>query len=136
MLLVAICAHILAGRSGTELGRGPVLVGAANKQDRGACLTAEPCMHIGGEQRADQVAKMLDAVDVGNGAGDEIAGHGSHPSARTPNPENQKALPLGRKSSGSAHTSRGRASTLPANILAVGPEHSTGNNGDRSAHGR
>src|SRR5215471_15175722 len=95
MLLVAICAHILAGRSGTELGRGPVLVGAANKQDRGARLTAEPCMHIGGQQRADQIAEMLNAVDVGNGAGDEIAGHGSHPSARTPNPEKSKGPSAG-----------------------------------------
>jgi hypothetical protein len=49
-------------------------------------------------------------------------------------PENQKALPLGRKSLGSAHASRGRASTLPANILAVGPKHSKGNNGSRYKH--
>jgi hypothetical protein len=48
--------------------------------------------------------------------------------------ENQKALPPGRKGSGLAHISRGRALTLPANILAVGPEHSTGDEDNRYSH--
>jgi hypothetical protein len=47
---------------------------------------------------------------------------------------NQKALPLGRKSLGSAHASRGCASTLPANIPTVGPEHSLRDDGDHSVH--
>src|ERR1700730_10063184 len=101
MLLVAVCAHIRAGRSRAELGRCAVLVGTTDVQDLSVCLTAEPCMHIGGQERAEKIAEMLDAIDVGNGAGDEIAGHGSHPSARTLIPENQKALPRERKSSGS-----------------------------------
>src|SRR6185295_6985565 len=79
---------------------------------------------------------MFDTVDIGNGAGHEIAGHGLHPFVRTPNPKNQKALPSGRKSSGSAHVSRGRASTLPASISTVGPEHSNGGGHSYRAHGR
>src|SRR5215831_20306987 len=112
-----------------------MLVGAANEQDIRTCLPPEAGVHIGGQQRADEIAEVLDAVDVGNGARDEIAGHVRILAGGCRTPRNQKALPLGRKSSGSAPASRGRASTLPANFLAVGPEHSTGNDGNRSAHG-
>src|SRR5262249_49503861 len=121
--------------SRTELGWRTVLVGAANEQNFGAGLAAETCMHVGGKQRTDEIAKMLHAIDVGNGAGDEIAGHGSYPCARTPNPAKSKSPSAGRKSSGSANASRGHASTLPANILVVGPGHSMGNNGNRYEHG-
>jgi hypothetical protein len=49
--------------------------------------------------------------------------------------DNQKALPLGRKSSGSTPASRGRASTLPATMLAVGPVHSLIDNDVPGRHG-
>jgi hypothetical protein len=111
-----------------------MLVGAANEQYLCTRLSAESGMHIGGQQRAYEVSKMLDAVDIGNSAGDEIAGHARILVGGRRTPKNQKALPLGRKSSGSAHASRGRASTLPATILAVGPEHSMDSDGNRSAH--
>src|SRR5262249_40573177 len=60
------------------------------EQDLGTGLPTEPCMHVRRQQRTDQIAKVLNAVDVGNGAGDEIAGHGLHPFARTPNPKKRK----------------------------------------------
>ena len=31
---------------------------------------------VGRQLAADQVAKMFDPVDVGNGGGDEVSGHG------------------------------------------------------------
>src|SRR5215468_2080292 len=98
-----------------------MLVGAANEQDIGTSLPSEAGVHIGGQQRADEIAEMLDAVDVGNGARDEIAGHVRILAGGRRTPRNQKALPLWRKSSGSApclartrvnpsgHLSRGRA---------------------------
>ena len=101
-----------------------MLVGAANEQDIGARLPSEASVHIGGQQRADEIAEMLDSVDVGNSARDKIAGHIRILAEGRRTPRNQKALPLGRKSSGSAPASRGRASTLPATSLAVGPVHS------------
>src|SRR5262249_54831478 len=101
-----------------------MLVGAANEQDIRTGLPPEAGVHIGGQQRGDEIAEVLDAVDVGNGTRDEIAGHVRILAGGCRTPRNQKALPLGRKSSGSALASRGRASTLPATFLAVGPVHS------------
>src|SRR5690242_2090558 len=101
MLLVAIGADVLAGRRRAKLGWCAVLVGGADKQDFGTRLTAKTGVHIGGQQRADEVAEMFDAVDVGNGAGHEIAGHGLHPLRGRRTLKNEKALPSGRKSSGS-----------------------------------
>src|SRR5262249_2110405 len=93
VLLVAISTRILAGSRRADLGRRAVFVRAADEKDLGARLAAEACVHICRQQRADEVAEVLDAVDVRNGAGDEIAGHGSYPSGRTPNPEKSKSPP-------------------------------------------
>src|SRR5262245_22147415 len=90
VLLVTKAANILACGSRAELGRRAVFVGPADEQYFGTRLPAKACMHICGQERADKVAKMFDAIDVGDGAGDEIAGHRLHPSARTPNPKKQK----------------------------------------------
>jgi hypothetical protein len=47
----------------------------------------------------------------------------------------KKALSRDGRASGSAHASRGRASTLPANLSAVGPEHSKRGDGNPGGHG-
>ena len=60
---VAIGADVLPGRDRAELGRRAVLVGAADEQHLVAGLAAEARMHVGREQRAHQVAEMLDAID-------------------------------------------------------------------------
>src|SRR5215831_14136274 len=75
MLLVAIRAYGLAGCGGSQLGRGTMLVGAANEQHIGTGLPAKSCVDIGGQQRTNKVAEMFDAIDVGNGAGQEITCH-------------------------------------------------------------
>jgi hypothetical protein len=42
-----------------------VLVGAADEQYLVAELAAETRMHIRGQKRADEIAEVLDAVDIG-----------------------------------------------------------------------
>jgi hypothetical protein len=54
-----------------------VLVGGAQEQDLVAAAAQVAGVKVGGELGADEVAQMLDAVDVGDGGGDEVAGHGS-----------------------------------------------------------
>ena len=65
-----------------ELGRRAVLVGAAEEQHLVAGLPAKAGMDVGGQQRAGEIAEMLDAVDVGQGAGDQELGHGTLRSCR------------------------------------------------------
>ncbi len=65
MLLVAIGRDVEAGRLGAELGRSAVLVGRADEQHLVADLAAISRMDVGGEERAGEIAEMLDAVDVG-----------------------------------------------------------------------
>src|SRR5689334_10844600 len=96
MLHVTIRAHLLTGSRSRKLCRRAVLVCAADEKDLGAGLTAKPRMHVRRQQRANEVTEVLDAVHVGNGAGHEIAGHGSHPCLRGRRAlENQKSPPAG-----------------------------------------
>ena len=60
-----------------QFRRGAVLVGGADEQDLVAAGPAEPGIGVRRQLRADQVAQMLDAVDVGQGRGDENARHRS-----------------------------------------------------------
>ncbi|MHC2424351.1 hypothetical protein ACVIST_001096 [Bradyrhizobium elkanii] len=69
-------ADILSGLDGAELGRRAVLVGGADEEHVVTDLAAEAGVDVGGQQRADQIAEMLDAVHIGKGAGDENFGHG------------------------------------------------------------
>jgi len=66
---------ILAGLHGSELGRRSVLVGGADEEDVVADLPPEAGMDVGRQQRAHEIAEMLDAVHIGKGAGDENFGH-------------------------------------------------------------
>src|SRR5262245_53910872 len=75
MLGIAIAADLLARFDGAELGRGAVLVGAADEQHLVAELAAEARMHVRRQQRADEIAEMLDAVDVGQRTGDQNLAH-------------------------------------------------------------
>ena len=77
VLARAVVGDRQAGRLRRQLGRRAVLVGAAEEQHLVAGLPAEAGMDVGGQQRARKVAEMLDAVDVGQGAGDQELGHGS-----------------------------------------------------------
>jgi hypothetical protein len=58
-----------------DLGRRAVLVRAAEKQRLAADLAMEAGMDVGRQERAGQIAEMLDAVDVGQGAGDQDFAH-------------------------------------------------------------
>ena len=124
MLRIAVVPHVLAGLDRTELRRCTVLVGAADEQYLVAELAAETRMHIRGQKRADEIAEVLDAVDVGQRAGDQNLAHDTSVRVRSADPET-KALPHQRKGSGSRRMPRaiGRASTLPAGPVAVGPAH-------------
>ena len=77
MLARAVLGDRQAGRLRRQLGRRAVLVGAAEEQHLVAGLPAEAGVDVGGQQRAREVAEMLDAVDVGQGAGDQEFGHGT-----------------------------------------------------------
>ena len=64
VLGIAIGAHLLPGLDGAELRRRAVLVGAADEQHLVADLAAEARVHVRRKQRADEVAEVLDAIDV------------------------------------------------------------------------
>src|SRR3981189_2190287 len=75
VLRIAVAPHVFAGLDRAELRRRAVLVGAANEQYFVAELAAETPMHIRGQERADEIAEVLDAVDVRQGAGDQNLAH-------------------------------------------------------------
>ena len=67
---------------GGQLGRRAVLVGGAEEQDVVAGLPAEAGVDVGRQHGAGQVAEVLDAVDVGQRAGDQELGSWDSPSCR------------------------------------------------------
>ena len=75
VLQVAIAAHVEPRLEGAELGRGAVLVGSADEQNLVALHAPEPGVHIRRQHRAGEIAEMLDAVDVGQGGGDQVTAH-------------------------------------------------------------
>jgi hypothetical protein len=83
-----VLAHTIGGDvepgfARRELGRRAVLVGAAQEQHVVAALAAEAGVDVGRQQRAGEVAEMLDAVDVRQRAGDQDPAHGAlHRSGR------------------------------------------------------
>ncbi|MGF6305889.1 hypothetical protein ABIB82_000691 [Bradyrhizobium sp. i1.8.4] len=77
MLRIAERPDILSRLDGAELGGCAVLVGGADEEHVVTGLPAEAGMDVGGQQRADEVAEMLDAVHVRQRAGDENFGHGA-----------------------------------------------------------
>jgi hypothetical protein len=119
VLRVAVRADVLPGAKRAELRRGAVLVGAADEQHVVAELAAEPRMDVGRQQRADQIAEMLDAVDVRNRAGDQDPAHGDVlRCGKRAGPEWKKKEPFrggGRaRACGALPRAYGRASALPA----------------------
>ena len=81
----AVVGDRLAGLGGGELGRGAVLVGGADEQHLVAAGAQVAGVDVGRELAADQVAEVLDPVDVGQRGGDEDAGHrGSRAERRAP----------------------------------------------------
>lgn len=75
VLPLAIGGDVQPGLGGGQLGRGAVLVGGAEEQHLVADLAAEAGVDVGRQQRPGEVAEMLDAVDVGQRAGDQNLGH-------------------------------------------------------------
>ncbi len=76
VLLGAIFFDRLAGRARRELRRRSVLVGGAQEQDVKPLRPLEPREDVRRQHRADEIAEMLDAVDVGQRGRDQNAGHG------------------------------------------------------------
>ncbi len=75
VLLLAVGEHVLVGGGGRQLGRRAVLVGGADVERLVALRALEAGVDIGRQQRAGEVAEMLDPVDVRQGRGDEDTGH-------------------------------------------------------------
>ena len=69
VLLITIRTNIPSGLERCQLRRCTVLVGPADEENLVPDLTPKTRMHVGRQQRPDQVAEMFDAVDVGQGAG-------------------------------------------------------------------
>ena len=60
---------------GGEFRRRAVLVGGADMQDLVSAKPQIAGIGIRGQHRADQIAEMLDAVDVGQGRSDQVTCH-------------------------------------------------------------
>ncbi len=60
---------------GGKLGRGAVFVGGAEEQHLVPARAVVAGEKVGGQLGADEVAQMLDPVDVGDRRGDEYPGH-------------------------------------------------------------
>src|SRR5262245_11664253 len=135
MLGIAIAADLLARFDGAELGRGAVLVGAADEQHLVAELAAEARVHVRRQQRADEIAEMLDAVDVGQRTGDQNLAHDTSVRERERLTRIEKPFRAA-EGLGSWRMPRaiGRASTLPAGSPAVGPGHSCATVKRREGH--
>ena len=63
-----------ASSAASSVGRA-VFVGGADEQRLVPARALEAREHVGGKHRADEIAQMLDAVDVGQGRGDQCPGH-------------------------------------------------------------
>jgi hypothetical protein len=74
-----------------------VIVGSADEEHLVAKLPAKARMNVGRQERSDQVAEMLDAIHIWNGAGDQDFRHEAHPLRRSmsaaPEKPTKKALP-------------------------------------------
>lgn len=70
-----VFSDIFAGFLRCDFGRGAVLVGRAKEQNLVAPRTAVAGVKIGGQLRADEVAEVLDPVDIGKRGSDERACH-------------------------------------------------------------
>ncbi len=73
--LGAIILDRLAGLGGGELGRGAVLVGGADEHDLVAAAAHVAGIEIRRKLASDQIAQMLDPVDVGDRRSDEYPRH-------------------------------------------------------------
>ena len=73
MLLGAEGDDVLPGLQCRKLCGRAVLVRRADEQRLLAARPLKPRKHIGRQHRADEIAQMLDAVDVWQRAGDEDA---------------------------------------------------------------
>lgn len=60
---------------GRQLGRSAVLIGGADVEDIATALAEVPGVHIRWQHRPDHVAQVLDPVDVGKRAGDQVTSH-------------------------------------------------------------
>ena len=64
VLAAAVLGDVEARLERGELGRGAVLVGGADEEDVLAPQAQVAGVHVGGQHRADEVAQVLDPVDV------------------------------------------------------------------------
>ena len=89
------------GLLGGQLGRGAVLVGGADEQHLLAPEAQVPGVDVGREHRPDEVAQVLHAVDVRQGAGDQVPRHGVRrlpaPSSPTPTTSRLRWAPVSRE---------------------------------------
>ena len=69
----AVFRHGLAGLGGGEFGRRSMLVGGADEQHLVTAGARVAGVDVGRKLRSHQIAQMLDAVDVGQGGGDQDA---------------------------------------------------------------
>src|SRR5438132_4435112 len=82
MLLSAVLRDIEPRFCCGQLGGGPVLSCGADAQHLVTALAQVARVHVGGQHGADQVAQMLDAVDVGQRRRDQIS-HRPHRNRRS-----------------------------------------------------
>ena len=69
MLLTAELRHLESCRQRRQLGRRSVLISGTDVEDLVPSLTLESRIDVRRQHGSDKVAEMLDAVDIGKGAG-------------------------------------------------------------------
>ncbi len=75
VLFGAVFLHRLPGLQGRQFCRRPMLIGRADVENVVTALAHEPAVYVSRQHGADQVAQVLDAVDVRQRGGDENASH-------------------------------------------------------------
>jgi hypothetical protein len=120
VLFVAELPDVLPSRERAEFGGRSVFVRPADEEDFVADLAPKSRVDVRWKKRADEIAEMLGAVDVGQRAGDEELGHGTRPSrARMPTPKT-KSPSTRPEGLGSAHASRAKARTTSSGLTPCG----------------
>jgi len=71
----AVFSDRLARLGRRQFRRCAVFVGGAEKQNLVPAPPQVAGVEIGGQLAAHEISKVLDPVDIGNGRGDEVAGH-------------------------------------------------------------
>jgi hypothetical protein len=73
--LGAVFRDWFACLGGGQFGGGAIFIGGSKAHPLVATRAVKAREKVGGQLRTNQIAEVLDAIDIGNGRGDEVACH-------------------------------------------------------------